>query len=133
MEKRTIDWADGAIVAIDQCALPHAEITLRITDVDALIDAITRLAVRGAPALGGAGALGVALLAQQHPDNRHWVREQAERLAAARPTAANLRWGVHPGAERGSTRARPPCSPRRWTCSNKTKRPTGRRRTGPPN
>ena len=94
MEKRTIDWDAGAIVAIDQCALPHADITLRITDVDALIDAITRLAVRGAPALGGAGALGVALLAQQHPDNLPLVRERAEDLAAARPTAANLRWGV---------------------------------------
>jgi methylthioribose-1-phosphate isomerase len=94
VEKRTVDWDGDAIVAIDQCALPHADITLRIHDIDALIDAIVRLAVRGAPALGGAGALGVALLAQQHPDDKDTVRRQAERLATARPTAANLRWGV---------------------------------------
>jgi methylthioribose-1-phosphate isomerase len=91
---RTIDWADGAITAIDQCVLPHEERMLRLTDVDALIDAIVRLAVRGAPALGGAGALGVALLARQFPDDPARVRADAERLASARPTAANLRWGV---------------------------------------
>jgi methylthioribose-1-phosphate isomerase len=94
MVKRTIDWDGDAIVTIDQCALPHQDITLRIQDVDALINAIERLAVRGAPALGGAGALGVALLARQHPHEPSVVREQAERLAAARPTAVNLRWGV---------------------------------------
>jgi len=90
--ERTIDWDGEAIVAIDQCALPHDLRMLRLTDVDALIAAISRLAIRGAPALGGAGALGVALLARHHPDEV--VREQAERLASARPTAVNLRWGV---------------------------------------
>jgi methylthioribose-1-phosphate isomerase len=90
--ERTIDWDGDAIVAIDQCALPHEYRLLRLRDVDSLIDAIARLAIRGAPALGGAGALGVALLARHHPDQG--VREQAERLASARPTAVNLRWGV---------------------------------------
>jgi len=88
---RTVDWDGDAIIAIDQCALPHEYRQLRLTDVDALIDAIARLAIRGAPALGGAGALGVALLAH-HKDPR--VRQEAERLASARPTAVNLRWGV---------------------------------------
>jgi methylthioribose-1-phosphate isomerase len=96
--KRTIDWdgdaATPAIVAIDQVALPRETRELRLTSVDELIDAIVRLAVRGAPALGGAGALGVALLASQHPDDPEAVRANAERLASARPTAANLRWGV---------------------------------------
>ena len=95
---RTIDWDDsapgGAIVAIDQCALPHTYRRLRLTDVDALIDAIARLAIRGAPALGAAGALGVALVAQRHSDDAA-VRADAERLASARPTAVNLRWGVN--------------------------------------
>ncbi len=98
--ERTIDWDhsrdlgqdEAAIIAIDQVALPHEVRELRFTSVDELIDAIVRLAVRGAPALGGAGALGVALLARQYgPDA---VRVHAERLASARPTAANLRWGV---------------------------------------
>jgi methylthioribose-1-phosphate isomerase len=91
---RTIDWDGDAIVIIDQCALPHTYRELRLTDVDALIDAIVRLAVRGAPALGGAGALGVALLSRGYPD-RDVVRTHAERLASARPTAVNLRWGVN--------------------------------------
>ncbi|HEY2795446.1 MAG TPA: S-methyl-5-thioribose-1-phosphate isomerase [Micromonosporaceae bacterium] len=90
---RTVDWDDGAIVTIDQVALPHEVRPLRITDVDDLIGAIQRLAIRGAPALGGAGALGVALLARQYQDPEA-VRAAAERLASARPTAVNLRWGV---------------------------------------
>jgi methylthioribose-1-phosphate isomerase len=90
--RRTVDWDGEAIIIVDQCALPHEYSLMRLTDVDSLIEAIQRLAVRGAPALGGAGALGVALLAAKYdPDT---VREQAERLAAARPTAVNLRWGV---------------------------------------
>ena len=92
--KRTVDWDGQAVVTIDQCALPHAYQEIRLADVDSLIDAIRRLAVRGAPALSGAGALGVAMLARQHPDDPEKVRAEAERLASARPTAVNLRWGV---------------------------------------
>ena len=91
---RTVDWDGDAIVAIDQVVLPHVTARLRLTTVDELIDAIRRLAVRGAPALGGAGALGVALLSRRYPDDRARVRADAERLASARPTAVNLRWGV---------------------------------------
>jgi methylthioribose-1-phosphate isomerase len=87
---RTIDWADGRIIAIDQTRLPDTLTTLDIDSVDALIDAIKRLAVRGAPALGVAGALGVALVATQGGD----VRADAARLRGARPTAVNLAWGV---------------------------------------
>ncbi|WP_055504003.1 S-methyl-5-thioribose-1-phosphate isomerase [Nonomuraea pusilla] len=83
---RTIDWADGAIEIIDQTRLPEACVTLRLTTVDELIDAIRRLAVRGAPALGVAGALGVALAGGD--------RALIARLRAARPTAVNLAWGV---------------------------------------
>src|ERR1044071_908059 len=88
---RTVDWDGDAILAIDQCALPHEYRRVRLTTNDELIDAITRLAIRGAPALGGAGARGVALLAYQ---NNPLVRQESERLASARPTAVNLRWGV---------------------------------------
>ena len=54
-------WRDGHIEALDQTALPHQVRVLRITTVDQLVEAITTLAVRGAPVLGAAGALGVAL------------------------------------------------------------------------
>ncbi|QFZ21318.1 S-methyl-5-thioribose-1-phosphate isomerase [Saccharothrix syringae] len=87
---RTIDWVDGRIIAIDQTRLPDVLTTLRIDAVDQLVDAIRRLAVRGAPALGVAGALGVALAARNGGD----VRAEAARLRSARPTAVNLAWGV---------------------------------------
>ncbi|WP_020578163.1 S-methyl-5-thioribose-1-phosphate isomerase [Actinopolymorpha alba] len=92
--RRTIDWDGDAIVIVDQCALPDTLQTLRLHILDELIGAIQRLAVRGAPALGAAGALGVALAARAHPDDPDTVRAEAERLAAARPTAVNLGWGV---------------------------------------
>jgi methylthioribose-1-phosphate isomerase len=58
--------------------------------VDELCAAITGLAVRGAPALGAAGAMGVALAAVTGEP----LRDAARRLKATRPTAANLAWGV---------------------------------------
>lgn len=87
---RTIDWVDGAIEIVDQTRLPDECVTVRITSVAELIGAIRRLAVRGAPALGVAGALGV-VLAGDDP-------EAVARLRAARPTAVNLAWGVDQAA-----------------------------------
>lgn len=87
---RCIDWQDGAVVLLDQTALPHKEQWLRISTVDELVAAIRRLAVRGAPALGVAGAFGVALAAAADGD----VLDAVRRLRAARPTAVNLAWGV---------------------------------------
>ncbi|WP_134730480.1 S-methyl-5-thioribose-1-phosphate isomerase [Amycolatopsis nivea] len=94
--RRTIDWADGAIVIVDQVALPGEYRTLTLRTVPELVDAIQRLAVRGAPALGAAGALGVALAARQGGD----VRAEADRIAHARPTAVNLAWGVSRALDR---------------------------------
>ena len=95
---RTIDWADDHAVIIDQTLLPGELVLRRIDTVDAMIDAIKRLAVRGAPAIGVAGALGVALASQQadaEGHNREWVQGEADRLSVARPTAVNLAWGVN--------------------------------------
>jgi methylthioribose-1-phosphate isomerase len=89
---RTIDWGDGEILIIDQTALPETERWLRLSTVDEVIDAITRLAVRGAPALGVAGALGVALAARTLPEAE--LAPAVDRLANARPTAVNLATGV---------------------------------------
>ncbi|EHR59921.1 S-methyl-5-thioribose-1-phosphate isomerase [Saccharomonospora cyanea] len=95
---RTIDWDTDAVVIIDQTALPGRLRTLRLDTVDALVEAIRRLAVRGAPALGAAGALGVALTAREHgtasAEALATVRAEADRIACARPTAVNLRHGV---------------------------------------
>jgi methylthioribose-1-phosphate isomerase len=97
--RRTIDWDGDAIVIVDQCALPEVLQTIRLHSVDELIAAIRRLAVRGAPALGAAGALGVALAARAHPGDPDAVRADAARLADARPTAVNLTWGVRRGLD----------------------------------
>jgi methylthioribose-1-phosphate isomerase len=91
---RTIDWVDGAIELIDQTALPGEERLLRITAVDDLIAAIRSLAVRGAPALGVAGAFGVALAARQFAADPAGLADAVRRLEAARPTAVNLARGA---------------------------------------
>lgn len=91
---RTVDWDGDAIAAIDQRALPAEYRIRRLATVDAVVAAIGDLTIRGAPALGAAGALGVALAARRHPRDPGRVRAEAERVAAVRPTAVNLRRGV---------------------------------------
>ncbi|HET6209955.1 MAG TPA: S-methyl-5-thioribose-1-phosphate isomerase [Jatrophihabitans sp.] len=91
---RTIDWVDGAIRIIDQTRLPAELVTVDIHDVDELVVRIRSLAVRGAMALGVAGALGMALAAQQAGDLDQALDEAGDRLVQARPTAVNLSWGV---------------------------------------
>ncbi|WP_414941071.1 S-methyl-5-thioribose-1-phosphate isomerase [Amycolatopsis sp. cmx-11-51] len=88
--RRTIDWTGDAVTIIDQTALPAEYRVLELRTVGELVDAIQRLAVRGAPALGAAGALGVVLATRAKGD----VGAEAERVAKARPTAVNLSWGV---------------------------------------
>ena len=86
-------WRSGYIEALDQTVLPHQVRTLHIQTVDQLIDAITSLAIRGAPLLGAAGALGVALAVRQG-QREGWdegrLTAEIDRLASARPTAVNL-------------------------------------------
>lgn len=100
---RTIDWVDGAVVIVDQTALPHELRTLRLAGVDELVDAIRRLAVRGAPALGAAGALGVLLAVREgrrQGSTADEVSKAIDRVRSARPTAVNLAWGVDRVASR---------------------------------
>ena len=86
-------WRAGHIEALDQTALPHEIRTLRIDTVDQLVQAISSLAIRGAPVLGAAGALGVALAARQGL-GEGWdaarLDAEIQRIAGARPTAVNL-------------------------------------------
>ena len=94
---RTVDWKGDHVVAIDQTLLPHALRVLELRSVDEVVDAIRRLAVRGAPAIGVTGGLGVALaavVAARDGGGPDRVRADAARIRAARPTAANLAWGV---------------------------------------
>jgi methylthioribose-1-phosphate isomerase len=97
-EVRTIDWADGKILTIDQTRLPEEEVALSLGTVEELAEAISSLRVRGAPALGVAGGLGIALAARLAQENGQDVGEAISRaaslLASTRPTAVNLKWGI---------------------------------------
>ena len=86
----TIEWHDGAVRIIDQRQLPERLVLLDLRTVDELCQAVRDLAVRGAPALGVAGAMGIALAAVTGDP----LDEAAERIRATRPTAVNLAWGV---------------------------------------
>ena len=96
---RAIEWDAGTIRIIDQTLLPGEEQILTLTSTAALADAIRALRIRGAPALGIAGAMGVAQAAfrSQAASVQGVLRdvEQAAReLAATRPTATNLSWAI---------------------------------------
>ncbi|MFE1579857.1 S-methyl-5-thioribose-1-phosphate isomerase [Streptomyces fradiae] len=98
LPRLSLAWDEGCVLAVDQRALPREHRVLRLETVEQVIDAITSLAVRGAPAIGLAGALGVALSAYRHSADGRTdeasVRADAARLSAARPTAVNLAWAV---------------------------------------
>lgn len=93
----TLKWQQDQLILLDQTALPTHLNYLEVNTVDALIDAIKRLAVRGAPALGAAGAYGVAIAINQ-ATRENWNREkllqEIKKIRDARPTAVNLAWGV---------------------------------------
>jgi methylthioribose-1-phosphate isomerase len=87
----------GKLRIIDQTRLPEELVYLELDDINEICGAIQRLAVRGAPAIGCAAALGLAACAQ-HLNETGFV-EQVERLAeqlgATRPTAVNLSWALN--------------------------------------
>ncbi|MGW0873267.1 S-methyl-5-thioribose-1-phosphate isomerase [Streptomyces sp. NPDC002740] len=92
-ELRAVEWTGTGLALIDQTALPHRTATVDVHDVDTLVDAIQRLVVRGAPAIGAAGAYGVAIALLQG-EREGWTedetREAVARVREARPTAVNL-------------------------------------------
>jgi len=92
-------WNDGTIEMLDQTKLPAEEVVLHITEIDELIAAIKRLSVRGAPALGVAGAYGVLLVAkswQNSDETPDWddLEQRVIPLKESRPTAINLSWAI---------------------------------------
>ena len=86
----TIEWGGDHVRLIDQRLLPGRLELVEARSVDELCDLIAALAVRGAPALGAAGAMGVALAAVTGEP----LGEARDRLVATRPTAVNLAWGA---------------------------------------
>ncbi|MEX3107012.1 MULTISPECIES: S-methyl-5-thioribose-1-phosphate isomerase [unclassified Streptomyces] len=92
-ELRAVDWTGSGLALIDQTLLPHRTETMDVRDVDTLVDAIQRLVVRGAPAIGVAGAYGVAVALIQG-EREGWtdlqILDAVARIREARPTAVNL-------------------------------------------
>jgi methylthioribose-1-phosphate isomerase len=100
-ETATLWWDDSAnsLRYIDQTVLPNVYSIVECTTVGRLATAIKRLEIRGAPALGVAGAYGIALAAHvcQKTDLNDFMAEvfrEAETLRSTRPTAINLGWGI---------------------------------------
>ena len=92
----TIKWQDGAVVMIDQRELPTREVYRAYKDYRGVARAITDMVIRGAPAIGVAAAMGIALGTRQL--KRSAEPAEFERLcqvfAATRPTAVNLFWAI---------------------------------------
>ena len=92
---RTIVWKNGSVRFLDQTRLPQNEVYRETTDYRVLADAIRRLEIRGAPAIGVAAAFGLALAARESSSLpirafREALHAAGEHLARTRPTAVNL-------------------------------------------
>ena len=99
MSIEPLAWEDRHLRLLDQTELPNDEVWLELTDHTQVAEAISSMRVRGAPAIGVAGAFGLALaaLASVATDYETLLRElhaAAEELIATRPTGANLSWAI---------------------------------------
>ncbi len=94
----TLRWEEGAVSLLDQRQLPDQERYLRLSSVEEVAEAIESLAIRGAPAIGCAAAMGIALAARDVSAPLDGLAEALEpafeRLARTRPTAVNLFWAL---------------------------------------
>ena len=100
MTLKTVEWKDKSVVMIDQTKLPDELIFVTYTDYNDVANAIRTLVIRGAPAIGVAGAFGLALAALQSKatTKEDMIKdlEQAKKiLFETRPTAVNLAWGLN--------------------------------------
>jgi methylthioribose-1-phosphate isomerase len=86
----TIQWTDAGVVMIDQTRLPREQVFVTCRGYREVAEAIRSMVIRGAPAIGVAAAMGVALGAQEDAD----FETVCETLAQTRPTAVNLFWAI---------------------------------------
>lgn len=98
---RTIQWTNNVSRMVDQTKFPEEYVYVDITSGDDMYDAIKTMIVRGAPAIGIAGAHGVVLYAQALQKEglplsefKNKLLEKSDYLASSRPTAVNLMWAV---------------------------------------
>jgi methylthioribose-1-phosphate isomerase len=96
MTVKTIEWKNDRVVMLDQRLLPHREVYRVCRDYNQVADAIHKMVIRGAPAIGVAAAMGVALGAFKAPPktfDRSFERILVT-LEKTRPTAVNLFWAL---------------------------------------
>jgi methylthioribose-1-phosphate isomerase len=98
-EVRTVEWVNGRVRMIDQTQLPNRFVYVNLKSYRQISNGIKQMTVRGAPAIGVAAAMGMALAAQaKRGKSREGVLKEletaAEVLRASRPTAQNLFWAV---------------------------------------
>ncbi len=96
---KTIDWTAGGVRMIDQTRLPAEEIYRTYTDYRGVAEAIRSMVIRGAPAIGVAAAMGIALgvknsAARTEAQLRDEFETVADTISRTRPTAVNLFWAV---------------------------------------
>lgn len=96
---RTIFWEDNTVVMIDQNALPQEERYLRFRHYEEVVAAIKDLTIRGAPAIGVAAAMGIALgmlnvSPSSHENLKPAFHEICAQFSRTRPTARNLFWAI---------------------------------------
>lgn len=91
----TVDYIDDKLMILDQTKLPGQETYIELADKEAVWDAIYRLKVRGAPAIGVAAALGLFVSVRDaESDFENVFRQTKDYLASSRPTAVNLFWAL---------------------------------------
>ncbi len=99
MSFRTIEWRDDSVIMIDQTRLPGEEVYNTYTDFKAVAEAIKGMVIRGAPAIGVAAAMGIALgareiIADTHESFFRQLENVCDVMARTRPTAVNLFWAI---------------------------------------
>ncbi len=90
----TIEWTDRGVVMIDQTRLPHETAYVTCTTYLEVADAIRNMIIRGAPAIGVAAAMGIALGALHSENLENDMPSICDTLAKTRPTAVNLFWAI---------------------------------------
>jgi methylthioribose-1-phosphate isomerase len=92
---KTIEWKNGRVVMVDQRLLPGEEVFREYTTAEEVARAIEDMVIRGAPAIGVAAAMGIALgLLEPHSNTELQFQKTCERMAKTRPTAVNLFWAI---------------------------------------
>ena len=94
---RTIEWTDDGVVMIDQRLLPNEEVYNTYQSVEEVAEAIESMVIRGAPAIGVAAAMGIALGIKNLTSKDHLEEDFAKistRIERTRPTARNLFWAI---------------------------------------